>query len=120
MQFAQKTVNFAKAAGQRARGLVTALNSRIGGFVNGAMQKASAVVSQGRGLTGKAIAQFMGMAKQAFNAVQSRVSQGVNLVKAAAQRTKDVAKPFIPFYLLIAGKCLNDPPDAVTNQSGRQ
>jgi hypothetical protein len=40
---------------------------------------------------GKAIAQFMGMAKQAFDAVQSRVSQAVNLVKAAAERGKDIA-----------------------------
>ena len=90
-RFAESTANFAKAAGQRAQGLVTALQARIGGFVNGAVQKASDVVSQGRGLLGKAIAQFMGMAKQAFDAVQSRVSQAVNLVKAAAERGKDIA-----------------------------
>jgi hypothetical protein len=89
--FAEKTANFAKAAGQRAQGLVTALKSRIGGFVNGAVQKASDVVSQGRGLLGKAIAQFMGMAQEAFDAVQNRVSQAVNLVKAAAERGKDIA-----------------------------
>ncbi|MBW4599437.1 MAG: DUF4157 domain-containing protein [Calothrix sp. FI2-JRJ7] len=90
-QFAQKTVNFARAAGKRARGLVTALRSRISGFVTGAMQKARAVASQGRGLMGRALSQFMGMAQNAFNALQNRVSQAVDLVKAAAQRTKDIA-----------------------------
>jgi F0F1-type ATP synthase membrane subunit b/b' len=34
---------------------------------------------------------FMGMATKAFNAVQSRVSQAVNMVKTAAQRGKDIA-----------------------------
>jgi F0F1-type ATP synthase membrane subunit b/b' len=90
-QFAQKTVNFAKAAGQRARGLVTALNSRIGGFVNGAMQRARNVANQGRGLLGKVMGPFMGMATKAFDAVQSRVSQAVNMVKTEVERGKDVA-----------------------------
>jgi F0F1-type ATP synthase membrane subunit b/b' len=90
-RFAQKTVNFAKAAGQRARGLVTALKARIGGFVNGAMQRARDVANQGRGLLGKVMGPFMGMATKAFDAVQSRVSQAVNMVKTAAQRGKDIA-----------------------------
>ncbi|MFB2877370.1 DUF4157 domain-containing protein [Floridanema aerugineum] len=90
-QFAQKTVNFAKAAGQRARGLVTALTARIGGFVNGAMQRARDVANQAQGLLGKVMGPFMGMARKAFDAVQSRVSQAVNMVKTAAQRGKEIA-----------------------------
>ena len=89
--FAEKTVNFAKSAGQRARGLVTALNSRIGGFVNGAMQRARDVTNQARGLLGQVIGPFMEMARKPFDAVQSRVSQAVNMVKTVAQRGKDVA-----------------------------
>jgi filamentous hemagglutinin len=90
-RFAQKTVNFAKAASQRARGLVTALKARIGGFVNGATQRARDVANQARGLLGKVMGPFMGMETKAFNAVQSRVSQAVNMVKTAAQRGKDIA-----------------------------
>ncbi|MFB2977695.1 DUF4157 domain-containing protein [Microseira sp. BLCC-F43] len=90
-QFAQKTVNFARTAGQRARGLVTALQARIGGFVNGAMQRARNVANLAQGLLGKVMGPFMGMARKAFDAVQSRVSQAVDMVKTAAQRGKDIA-----------------------------
>ena len=55
------------------------------------MQRARDVASQGRGLLGKVMGPFMGMATKAFDAVQSRVSQAVNMVKTVAQRGKDVA-----------------------------
>jgi F0F1-type ATP synthase membrane subunit b/b' len=55
------------------------------------MQRARDVANQGRGLLGKVMGPFMGMATKAFDAVQSRVSQAVNMVKTAAQRGKDIA-----------------------------